>query len=137
MAGQKAQLERTVAELTATLSARQKDFDAKLRLVLAQATPDGTVLQMLWLHEARGMSTAEASWRRSALRLTQYQAALCPKALTAACCLLPCCAELSDMERRHLQDKEKMRKEHAAKIRETKVAMAQLAGTQALVTKMS
>jgi hypothetical protein len=32
------------------------------------------------------------------------------------------------MERRHLQDKEKMRKEHAAKIRETKLTMAQLAG---------
>jgi hypothetical protein len=32
------------------------------------------------------------------------------------------------MERRNLQDKEKMRKEHAAKIRETKMAMAQLAG---------
>lgn len=34
------------------------------------------------------------------------------------------------MERRHLQDKEKMRKEHAAKIRETKMAMAQLAGAR-------
>jgi hypothetical protein len=32
------------------------------------------------------------------------------------------------MERRHLQEKEKMRKEAAAKIRETKTAMAQLAG---------
>jgi hypothetical protein len=32
------------------------------------------------------------------------------------------------MERRHLQEKEKLRKEAAAKIRETKVAMAQLAG---------
>jgi len=31
VAGQKAQLERTVAELTATLSARQKEFDARLR----------------------------------------------------------------------------------------------------------
>lgn len=31
VAGQKAQLERTVAELTATLSARQKEFDALLR----------------------------------------------------------------------------------------------------------
>lgn len=30
-AGQKAQLERTVAELNATLSARQKDFEARLR----------------------------------------------------------------------------------------------------------
>lgn len=38
-----------------------------------------------------------------------------------------CCAA-SDMERRHLQEKEKMRKEAATKIRETKVAMAQLAG---------
>jgi hypothetical protein len=32
------------------------------------------------------------------------------------------------MERRQLQEKEKMRKEAAAKIRETQVAMAQLAG---------
>lgn len=30
-AGQKAQLERTVAELTAALSARQKDFEARIR----------------------------------------------------------------------------------------------------------
>lgn len=32
-AGQKAQLERTVAELTAALAAHQKDFDARLRCV--------------------------------------------------------------------------------------------------------
>jgi len=46
----------------------------------------------------------------------------------ALCCAVLCWAYCSDMERRHLQDKEKMRKEAAAKIRETKVAMAQLAG---------
>lgn len=31
VAGQKAQLERAVAELTVTLSAQHKDFDARLR----------------------------------------------------------------------------------------------------------
>ena len=42
-----------------------------------------------------------------------------------ACLLLLVC---SDLERRHLQDKERWRKEMAAKIKETKTAMAQLAG---------
>jgi hypothetical protein len=41
-----------------------------------------------------------------------------------ACCCLRC----SDLERRHLQEKERARQEVAAKIRETKIAMAQLAG---------
>lgn len=49
----------------------------------------------------------------------------------ALCCDVLWCAA-SDMERRHLQEKEKMRKEAAAKIRETKTAMAQLAGVQQL-----
>lgn len=45
-AGQKAQLERTIAELTAALSARQKDFEARIRClqdgptVLQDATQD-------------------------------------------------------------------------------------------------
>lgn len=43
-------------------------------------------------------------------------------------CAGPAAVSCSDMERRQLQEKEKMRKEAAAKIRETKVAMAQLAG---------
>lgn len=41
--------------------------------------------------------------------------------------LAPCC---SDLERRQLHDKEKLRREQAAKIRETKLAMAQLAGEE-------
>lgn len=37
-------------------------------------------------------------------------------------------ARVSELERRHLQEREKLRREAAARIRETKVAMAQLAG---------
>jgi hypothetical protein len=39
-----------------------------------------------------------------------------------------CCWCCSDLERRHLQEKERARQEAAVKVRETKIAVAQLAG---------
>lgn len=129
-AGQKAQLERAVAELNATLAARQKDFDARLRLVAAGL-----------MRQSRGSDFA-AGWSMAASGVPLASCTPCMCVLVSPACrgihtvrdapalsAVLCCAG-SDMERRHLQEKEKMRKEAAAKIRETKTAMTQLAGEQ-------
>ncbi|WIA34972.1 hypothetical protein OEZ86_013253 [Tetradesmus obliquus] len=117
------QLEERAVALTARLQEVQREAQAEVGRVKAEAAAEvaAAVARAAEL-SAQLEGSSEFLQQREALegQLAQLRAALAAKTKEVE-------QKLSDLERRHLQEKERARQEAAVKVRETKIAMAQLA----------
>ncbi|KAF6255764.1 hypothetical protein COO60DRAFT_184305 [Scenedesmus sp. NREL 46B-D3] len=118
------QLEERVVALTARLQEVQREAQAEVTRARAEAAAEAAAAGARAAElSAQLEGSSEFLQQREALdgQLAQLRAALAAKSKEVE-------QKLSDLERRHLQEKERARQEVAVKIRETKIAMAQLAG---------